>query len=122
MLSRIYTMIVLIILVINFSYSQARVSIDVDLRGRDCSGGRGMCGVSKLNSSDTNITLEKTVANTFILTLSRASLTFAEEAAIAGKSLTVFQSVFPNIFVQNEDIIFGNDILKALDIDVNYNI
>ena len=122
MLAKIFTMIVLMTLFINFSHAQAKVFIDVDLRGRDCSGGRGMCGVRKSYASDPNFTLEKTVANTLILTLSRASLTFAEEAAVAGKSLTVFQSVFPNIFVQNEDIIFGNDVLKALDIDLKYNL
>ncbi len=122
MSSRIYSIIVLIILGINFSHAQQRVSIDVDLRGRDCGGGRGICGVNKLNAPHKNFTLEKTDGNSLVLTLSRTGLTFAEEAGIAGKSLTDFQSVFPNIFVQNEDIIFGKDVLKALDIDVKYNL
>lgn len=119
---RVYTLTILAILGVNLSQSQTRVPIEVDLRGRDCNGGRGICGISKISDPNTHISLEKTAVNTFILTMSRTDMTFIEEAGIAGKLLTEFQSVFPTIFIQNENFIFGNDVLKALGIDGKYNL
>lgn len=113
---------IIAVLGITFSQAQTQVYINFDIRGRDCNGGRGICSASKTNAPNNKIRIQNIGDNTFVLSISRSSLSEKEETGIAGKFFSGFQSGFPNTFTQNEDVEFSNDVLKTLGVNPRFNL
>ncbi len=123
MKSKLYFTLVVVLLFATFStYAQSAAPIGFDIRGRDCSGGLGLCSANKMSDPNNNIAIQKTGKNAFVLTLLRSSLTEDEETSIAGKPFSALQANLPKTFTQPGDLKFSDAVIQALGMDIKFNL
>jgi hypothetical protein len=97
---------------------------NMDIRGRDCNGGLGICTpVSISNSQLTGLKAiaSKVSSNQMLITITNASLATNEQLSLYGKLLT---SVSPSdeLYLKLEsDMVIDDNSLKSIDIDVVNN-
>ncbi|MEM0517996.1 MULTISPECIES: hypothetical protein [Aequorivita] len=123
MKSRLYLTLVILLLYATFAtYAQSAAPIGFDIRGRDCSGGLGLCSANKMSSPNNNISIQKTGENVFVLAINRSSLSGAEQTSIAGQPFSAFQANLPTSFTQTDDLIFDSEVVQALGLVPKYKL
>lgn len=115
--------IILLLLLPFFTIAQIQLRIVVDIRGRICNGGMGLCSSNKLlqNSLATTF-IHKSEVNTLIMTFDKQTLTKQEEISIAGKEFNQIVSFEKISFIQNTDLVVDLETLKSLNLNPLYNI
>lgn len=100
-------------------------SLDLDIRGRSCIGGLGICSSTSPELKKTsmkNFNVSKKSFNTILLQIEIAKLSIEEQMLFFGKE---YAKIAPNEvleFIQDEDFIFEKDTLLYLEIETQYNI
>lgn len=108
------------------SFAQTETtSIELDIRGRSCIGGLGICTSTSpefYKTSMKNFNVSKKSFNTMLLQIEIAKLSIEEQILFFGKE---YAKIAPNEileFIQDEDFIFEKDTLLYLGIDTKYHI
>lgn len=106
-----------------FSLAQeARIS--ADFRGRDCSGGLGLCSVSGSGFANeaTQVTVTKISAQSIGLIIDVKTASTEVQRNIAGKEFSKITSSEQLYFKQEKDIVLDSSILDKLGIDRKYHL
>lgn len=96
--------------------------ISVDLRGRDCNGGSGICsaGISQRSASDLEASFSKLSENSIALILENANLSQQDQKRIAGKSFSDVTIKEKPIFHQEQEFLLDESLLKKLEVNPDY--
>lgn len=108
------------------SIAQTELKINADFRGRNCSGGLGLCRVSTTSETQKTNQENKTTAfkldeTTVILEFNKTLLSEEDQKSLLNttlKQITAAQSIE---FIQEEDVFIDLEILKILGIAPKYN-
>lgn len=104
-------------------FAQTTVSIEADIRGRSCTGGLGICGVSGGGSTTQSKTTARTIdEHSFLLMIERDKITSQEEKSLAGKSFSELSKNAQQVFTMEEEIVLDNETAKVLGLEKGYNV
>ncbi len=101
-------------------------TLQIDIRGRDCMGGSGLCNVTP--SEPLNKTTMKTYniikvnSKSMIIQIEANKLSIEDQKYLFGKELA---KIAPNeelVFVQDQDYVFDIDTMIYLDLDLGYRL
>lgn len=119
-----YFLAAVLLPVLSFAQTET-ASIELDIRGRSCIGGLGICTSTSpefYKTSMKNFNVSKKSFNTMLLQIEIAKLSIEEQKLFFGKE---YAKIAPNEileFIQDEDFIFEKDTLLYLGIDIKYNV
>ncbi len=116
---------ILIVLPI-LTIAQTELKINADVRGRNCSGGLGLCNVSTTSEIQATNQEYKTTAfkldeTTVVLEFNKTLLSEEEQKSLLNttlKQITATQSIE---FIQEEDVFIDTETLKILGFAPKYN-
>lgn len=97
---------------------------NMDIRGRDCDGGLGLCNpVSISNSQLTGLkaTVSKVSANQMLITITNASVTGDEQLSLYGKLLNSVSPTDELYLKLESDMVIDDDSLKSIGIETANN-
>jgi len=108
------------------SIAQTELKINADFRGRNCSGGLGLCSIYTTSEVQKNNQEYKTTAfkldeTTIVLEFNKTFLSEEDQISLLNttlKQITAAQSIE---FIQEEDVFIDIEILKILGIASKYN-
>lgn len=108
------------------SIAQSELKINADIRGRNCSGGLGLCSVSSTSESKTNNQEFKTTAykldeTTLILEFNKTLLSEEEQRSMLNTTLDKITTSQTFVFIQEEDVVIDSETLVLLGIAPKFN-
>ena len=114
-----------LLLSISVALAQTTKSLQIDIRGRDCLGGSGLCstapqGLNKANMK--NFTIIKQTTASMLIEIDINALTIEDQRLFFGKE---FSKIVPDeeiVFIQDEDFIFDINTLLYLELDPGYRL
>lgn len=108
---------ILIALVFSLSgFSQTKhIAVNIDIRGRDCSGGIGLCNISKsLNSTDTNAIIYIASTGELVLEVNYFKISSTEIINLLGEPYKTTKSNYT--FAMLYDLALNEEIQNILDL------
>ena len=108
------------------SIAQTELKIDADIRGRNCSGGLGLCSVSTTTETQKTNQESKTTATkldetTLQLQFNKMLLSEQEQKSLLNATLNKITTTENINFIQEEDLTIDIQTLLLLGIDSKYN-
>ncbi|MEW5677405.1 hypothetical protein ABGT15_13925 [Flavobacterium enshiense] len=118
-----YLWVTLLLPALSFAQTEAK-QLEVDIRGRSCSGGLGLCSTVSETSKTTmkNFNVIRQGANVMLLQIEPAKLSVEEQKLFFGKE---YDKIGPNEtleFIQDEDFLFEENTLLYLGFDCKYQL
>lgn len=107
------------------SYAQTEAKqLEVDIRGRSCLGGLGLCSVSPETNKTTmkNFNVVKHDKNTMLLQIEPSKLSVEEQLLFFGKEYAKIGPDETLEFIQDEDFVFDVNTLLYLGFDTKYQL
>lgn len=107
---------------LSFAQTEAK-QLEVDIRGRSCSGGLGLCTVTPSQTNKTsmkNFNVIKQSETTMLLQIEPSKLSIEEQTLFFGKE---YSKIAPNEvleFIQDEDFLFEENTLLYLGFNTKY--
>lgn len=99
-------------------------TLQIDIRGRDCMGGSGLCSVttpdSLKRSTMKTYNIIKVTSKSMIIEVESSKLSVDDQKLLFGKELS---KIAPNeelVFVQDQDYIFDIDTMIYLEMDIGF--
>jgi hypothetical protein len=100
--------------------------LQIDIRGRDCIGGSGLCSVSsttsKTQSNMSNFTIKKQTDTSMIIEIVTTKLTIEEQIQFFGKEYSKLNAKEELLFIQDSDFIFDFNTLLYFELDTRYRL
>lgn len=105
---------------------QTELKINADIRGRNCSGGLGLCSVSgtlenKTPNQEYKTTASKEDETTLVLEFNKALLSEDEQKSLLNTTLLKVSDAQTIEFIQEKDLIIDAATLQSLGIDTQFN-
>lgn len=102
-------------------------SLDMDIRGRSCSGGSGVCstGTSGLRQNNTNMknfNITKLTSKSMVIEIQVTNLTIEEQHIFFGKPYQNLLADEQLFFIQEQDFVFDINTLLYLELDPAYRL
>lgn len=96
--------------------------ISVDLRGRDCNGGTGICsaGDSRKMGNALNASFTKVSENRLKMIIENKDMSVTDQQRIAGKTFSEIKKEEQTYFWQENDFVIDDNLLKKLNMNSNY--
>ncbi len=93
--------------------------VSVDLRGRDCNGGSGICsaGTSQKSGNDIEASFSKISESSIALVLENQNLSLQDQKRIIGKGFSEVSAKENPVFHQEQDFWLDESLLKKLGVD-----
>ncbi|CAM3673748.1 hypothetical protein FSS13T_26420 [Flavobacterium saliperosum S13] len=119
-----YFLAALVLPVLSFAQTET-TSIELDIRGRSCIGGLGICTTTSpelYKTSMKNFNVSKKSFNTMLLQIEIEKLSVEDQIMFFGKE---YAKIAPNEileFTQDEDFVFDKDTLLYLGFDTKYQV
>lgn len=119
-----YFLAAVVLPVLSFAQTETK-TLELDIRGRSCIGGLGVCSTTApelYKTSMKNFNVTKQSSNTLLLQIETDKLSAEEQKLFFGKE---YAKIAPNEvleFIQDEDFIFDTDTLLYLGFDVKYRL
>ncbi|KGO96242.1 hypothetical protein [Flavobacterium enshiense] len=119
-----YLWVTVLLPVLSFAQTEAKV-IELDIRGRSCVGGLGICSAMSSETNKTsmkNFNVTKQSFNSLLIQIEISKLTAEEQKLFFGKE---YAKITPNEtleFIQDEDFKFDMNALLYLEMDPRYPI
>jgi hypothetical protein len=99
--------------------------VGIDIRGRDCNGGSGLCSIgitqAKLNSMK-NFKITKLTSKSMVIEIETTKLNAEEQKVFFGKEYANISDNEQLIFIQEQDFIFDINTLLYLELDPAYRL
>ena len=100
--------------------------LQIDIRGRDCIGGSGLCYVSsatsKTKANMSNFTIKKQTNISMIIEIVTTKLTIEEQIQFFGKEYSKLIPKEELLFIQDSDFIFDFNTLLYFELDTRYSL
>lgn len=97
----------------------------VDIRGRNCNGGSGLCSIgitgAKLSSMK-NFNITKLTSKSMVIEIEASKLTIEEQKVFFGKTYAEVLANDDLFFIQEQDFIFDINTLLYLELDPAYRL
>lgn len=119
-----YLWVTVLLPVLSFAQTEAKV-LELDIRGRSCIGGLGICSEPSSETNKTtmkNFNVAKQSFNSLLIQIEISKLTAEEQKLFFGKE---YAKITPNEtleFIQDEDFKFEINTLLYLEMDTRYSI
>lgn len=115
------TLIFATLLLPTLLFSQTE-KISVDLRGRDCNGGTGICstGTSQKMGNALNAFFTKVSENSLKMIIENKDISVTDQQRIAGKTFSEIKKEEQTYFWQENDFVVDDDLLKKLNMNSDY--
>lgn len=101
-------------------------TLTIDIRGRDCKGGSGLCSVNSTSTINRTgmqkFNYIKITSTDLIFEVAISDLTKEEQIALFGKTYSTDTSTENSTFIQEEDYIFELNTLLYLELDPAYRL
>lgn len=97
----------------------------IDIRGRDCNGGSGICstGITGAKMSSMKIfNITKLTSKSMVIEIEVSKLTTQEQKSFFGKEYAMIASSEELFFIQEQDFIFDINTLLYLELDPAYRL
>jgi len=98
--------------------------LQIDIRGRDCLGGSGLCSTSSTEtvnkSSMKTYNIIKVSSKSMIIEIESSKLSVDDQKLLFGKELSRITAGEELIFVQDQDYIFDIDTMIYLEMDIGF--
>lgn len=96
--------------------------VSVDLRGRDCNGGTGICsaGSSQKSTNDVEASFSKISETSIALVLENQNISLQDQKRIVGKGFAEISNKEKLMFHQEQDFLMDDSLLKKLGIDSSF--
>ncbi|WP_442787427.1 hypothetical protein [Flavobacterium suncheonense] len=107
---------------LSYAQTEAR-QLELDIRGRSCLGGLGLCTASPPETNKTtmkNFNVIKYDKNTMLLQIEPSKLSVEEQLLFFGKEYAKIGPGETLEFIQDEDFIFEENTLLYLGFDIRY--
>lgn len=99
--------------------------VGIDIRGRDCNGGSGLCSIgtssSKLSNMK-NFNITKLTSKSMVIEIEASKLTIEEQNIFFGKTYAQVLADEQLFFIQEQDFIFDINTLLYLELDPAYRL
>jgi len=108
------------------STAQTELKINADIRGRNCSGGLGLCSVSntyenKNPNQEYKTTAYKLDESTLVLEFNKTLLSEEEQKSLFNTTLEQIGNSQKLEFIQEEDLLLDKSMLSSLGIEIKYD-
>ncbi|MBL7886285.1 MAG: hypothetical protein JNJ52_06025 [Flavobacterium sp.] len=100
-------------------------SIGLDIRGRDCGGGSGLCSIGSTGSKQSNMknfNITKLSSKSMVIEIEASKLTLEEQNIFFGKSYAQVLTDEQLLFFQEQDFVFDINTLLYLELDPAYRV
>lgn len=117
-----YLWVAALLPVLSFAQTEAK-SLELDIRGRSCFGGFGICSAMTEQSKNTNMknfNVTKQSNTTLQLQLETSKLSLEEQLLFFGKEYAKIAPDETLEFIQDEDFVFEKNTLLYLGFDTKY--
>lgn len=97
----------------------------IDIRGRDCNGGSGICSTSTTSGKMTSMkifNITKLNSKSMIIEIEASKLTIEEQNVFFGKTYAEVLADEQLLFIQEQDFIFDINTLLYLELDPAYRL
>lgn len=121
---KIKLIVALTALFLNFNVrAQNQLKISIDIRGRSCSGGLGLCSSNPLTEKEHSIaSAQKIGESTVLIEIDKIGLSVENQFSIVGKEFYRILSSDKFDFIQESDINFDKDTLIKLGFDTKLSL
>lgn len=119
--------IITILLLTTCAYIQAQTvkTMQIDIRGRGCHGGLGLCSVETVQETAKIVqkyNLIKITDNKLMLQINPKTLTIEEQIGIFGKTYATIEKIDFLYFTQDENFELSPEAIKNLGLNNKFNI
>lgn len=100
-------------------------SLDMDIRGRGCNGGSGLCSIGTIGSKQSNMknfNITKLTSKSMVIEVEVTKLTLEEQNIFFGKSYAQVLADEQLLFIQEQDFVFDINTLLYLELDPAYRV
>lgn len=113
-----YLLILLLLPLIALSQSQ---TVFLDARGRDCTGGLGLCSSGITSTTDHTIeaTFTKISDNSFAMVFENKNISETDQKKIAGKTFSEMKTTENAYFFQESDFLVPETILQKINLSLD---
>lgn len=98
--------------------------LQIDIRGRDCAGGGGLCSVNSIeiaNKNDMkNYNIVKQSPTSLLIEIEISKLSAEDQIFMFGKEFAKITSDEKLVFIQDQDYIFSIDTMIYLELDMGF--
>lgn len=98
--------------------------LQLDIRGRDCAGGGGLCSVNSIeiaNKNDMkNYNIVKQTPTSLLIEIETSKLSIEDQKFMFGKEFAQITSDEKLVFIQDQDYIFNIDTMIYLELDMSF--
>ncbi|ESU29164.1 hypothetical protein FLJC2902T_12060 [Flavobacterium limnosediminis JC2902] len=119
-----YLWATLLLPALSFAQTEAK-ELELDIRGRSCIGGLGICTALSSETNKTsmkNFNVSKQSYNTLLIQIEINKLSLDEQLLFFGKEYAKITPEEILEFIQDEDFIFDKDTLLYLGVDTKYDL
>jgi hypothetical protein len=98
--------------------------LNMDIRGRSCNGGSGLCSIT-IGSKQTgmkNFNITKLTSKSMVIEIEASKLTLEEQKVFFGKTYAQVLTDEDLFFIQEQDFIFDINTLLYLELDPAYRL
>lgn len=96
-------------------------SLDMDIRGRSCAGGSGLCSTAPTTGTNTsnmkNFNIQKLTSKSMVIEIETSKLTVEDQRMFFGKEYSNISADEQLFFIQEQDFIFDINTLLYLELD-----
>jgi hypothetical protein len=101
--------------------------LEVDIRGRGCNGGSGVCttgstGLRQTNTNMKNFNITKLTSKSMVIEIELSKLNSEEQKVFLGKEYSTAINQEELFFIQEQDFIFDINTLLYLELDPAYRL
>jgi hypothetical protein len=99
--------------------------LDMDIRGRGCNGGSGLCSTTITGSKQSNMknfNITKLTSKSMVIEIEASKLTIEEQNIFFGKSYAQVLADEQLLFIQEQDFVFDINTLLYLELDPAYRV
>lgn len=115
-------LIVLTTFVLYCPHARAQTkTMNIDIRGRGCNGGSGLCSTStsggSTNANMKNFNIQKLTSKSMVIEIETSKLTIEDQKMFFGKEYSNIAADEQVFFIQEQDFIFDINTLLYLELD-----
>lgn len=129
MIKTVITIATLLIAMISSAQITGK-GLQLDIRGRDCMGGGGLCSVTPIEktvienelkeSGMKNYNIVKQTSKSLIIEIETSKLSVEDQKFMFGKEFAQITSDEELVFIQDQDYIFNIDTMIYLELDMGF--
>lgn len=122
-MTKIITTLATLLFALAASAQSPPKTIEIDIRGRSCAGGSGICSSNTILNKNTEMKLYNTIKvseTEIIFEIDNQKLSAEDQEMFFGKEFSKITPSETLVFIQEQDYLFDTVTLRYLDLDINH--